>query len=60
LKRVYTVSISACNKYNYFSGEHLTCLLGCSTVRLYVVEMAERDPAIYGDGGLALTDVSQV
>ena len=35
-------------------------LLGCSTVRKYAVEVAERDPVIYGDGGLALTDASQV
>ena len=35
-------------------------LLGCSTVREYAVEVTERDPVMYGDGGLALTDASQV
>ena len=35
-------------------------LRGCSTVREYAVEVAERDPVMYGDGGLALTDASQV
>ena len=35
-------------------------LLGRSTVREYAVEVAERDPVMYGDGGLALTDASQV
>ena len=35
-------------------------LLGRSTVREYAVEVAEKDPLMYGDGGLALTDASQV
>ena len=35
-------------------------LLGRSSVREYVVEVAEGDPLMYGDGGLALTDASQV
>ena len=35
-------------------------LLEFSTVREYAVEVAERDPVMYGDGGLALTDASQV
>ena len=35
-------------------------LLGRSTVREYAVEVAERDPVMYGEGGLALTDASQV
>ena len=35
-------------------------LLGCSTVRKYAIEVTERDPVMYGDGGLALTDASQV
>ena len=35
-------------------------LLGRSTVREYAVEVAEGDPVMYGDGGLALTVASQV
>ena len=35
-------------------------LHGRSTVREYAVEVAEGDPLMYGDGGLALTDASQV
>ena len=52
------------SEYNYFNGK--TCqvlyyyLLGRSTVREYAVEVAEKDPLMYGDGGLALTDASQV
>ena len=41
-------------------GKSYNSLLECSTVREYAVEVAERDPVMYGDGGLALTDVSQV
>ena len=40
--------------------ESYDSLHGGSTVREYAIEVVERDPVMYGDGGLALTDASQV
>ena len=45
---------SSSNTFPYNSS------LGHSTVREDAVEVAEKDPLMYSDGGLALRDVSQM
>ena len=59
-EKLHQVLTEVANSLDGEIAKSYNSLLGRSTVREYAVEVAEGAPVMYGDGGLALTDASQV